>query len=516
MKQINIYAGILCGLLISTNSSSQIITTFAGTGPGGYNGDGIPANTAQLNNPNSVNVLPSGTIIITDGYNQRIRTIDGAGIINTYVGNGTQGYADGPVGQAIVAEATGISYDQQGNLYFADFAGHRVRKITSGTVTTLAGTGTAGYGGDGGPGTSAQLNHPCGLWIDPQGNVYFTDRDNHRVRKIDLNGTITTVAGIGTGTYSGDGGPATSAGLNMPNKVAMDASGNLYIADAMNHRVRKVTPGGTISTFAGTGVAGYSGDGGPSTSAQVNRPMGLGIDAAGNIYIADFNNNRFRRVNANGIISTFAGTGTAGSAGDGGSPTSAQLSSPYGINFDNIGTAYIDDPGNNKIRKVTCVQPTVTTSSSRTLICAGETATLGVSGGDLYSWSNGATTATIQITPSVTTSYTVTITNSVTGCRNSTVMVQSVTDCTGIEEMANNTFELNIYPNPSDGKLMVSSNSETNFWLINSLGQTIKAEKLLKINNYETELNGISSGIYFLTTENGLKRKIIVLKNENK
>jgi hypothetical protein len=282
---------------------AQNITTVAGTGTAGYNGDGIPATTAQF--------------------------------------NGVQG----------------LALDGAGNIYAADIAGNRIRKITiaTGFITTIAGTGTGGYNGDGILATAAQINIPSALAFDGNGDLYFTDRSNSRIRKITTStGIISTVAGTGTAGYNGDGILATSAQLNWPNEVSFDANGNLYIADWLNNRVRKIDIGtGIISTIAGTGTAGYNGDGIAATAAQINGPCGIIFDNAGNIYIAEYGGARVRKINVStGIISTIAGTGTFGYNGDGILATTAQLSGCAYIKFDVAENMFIGEGSNQRVREI--------------------------------------------------------------------------------------------------------------------------------------------------------------------
>jgi sugar lactone lactonase YvrE len=312
------------------------ISTVAGTGTPGYFGDGGAATSARLNAPTGVAGDPSGNLYIADWGNYRIRKVTPGGTISTVAGNGTLYFGDGgPATSAQLDGPRGVTVDASGNLYIADNGNHRVRKVTpGGTISTVVGNGTAGYSGDGGPAASARLNLPAGLAVDSSGNLYTADEEDCRIRKVTLGGTISTVAGNGTTGYSGDGGPATSAQLSGLRGVAVDPAGNLYIADTYNNRIRKVAPGGTISTVAGNGTEGYAGDGGPATSAQLSTPFGVAVDSGGNLYIADYGNHRIRRVTPGGTISTVAGTGSGGYSGDGGPATSARLFLPSGVAAD--------------------------------------------------------------------------------------------------------------------------------------------------------------------------------------
>ena len=355
--------------LIATYSltNAQIISTFAGNGTAGYLGNGVQATAAELWNPTGVAVDARGNLYIADADNNRIRTVSTAGIISTIAGNGTAGYG-GDGGQATAAELRvpyGVAFDATDNLYIADEQNNVIRKVTTaGIITTVAGNGTAGYGGDGGQATAAALYYPTGVAVDARGNLYIADADNNRIRTISTAGIISTFAGTGTGGYTGDGGQATSAKLHYPSGVSVDASGNVYIADQSNSRIRKVNPAGIISTIAGNGTNGYSGDGGQATAAGFRGPSGVSVDASGNVYIADYINSVIRTVNTAGIINTFAGRdssgiGIAGYTGDGGAATAAELYFPQGVATDATGNIYIADASNNRIRKV-CVS-----------ICAG-------------------------------------------------------------------------------------------------------------------------------------------------
>ena len=248
----------------------------------------------------------------------------------------------------------GVAPDGMGNLYIADATNHRIRKVDSaGVISTVAGDGTFGFGGDGGPAVAAQLASPSRVALDGSGNLYIADTNNHRIRKVDAAGVITTVAGDGTRGYGGDGGPAVAAQLYFPYGVAPDGMGNLYIADTSNHRIRKVDASGMITTVAGDGTLGFGGDGGPAVAAQLSRPYGVAPDGTGNLYIADRNNHRIRKVDAAGVISTVAGDGTLGFGGDGGPAVLAQLYGPRGVALDEAGNLYIADNGNDRIRRLT-------------------------------------------------------------------------------------------------------------------------------------------------------------------
>jgi len=342
-------------------TQSYNISTIAGNGTVGYTGDGGAASAAEVSSPLGAAADSAGNLYFADKNNQRVRKIS-HGNITTVAGNGTQGYA-GDGGAAVNAQLSwpsGVAVDAAGDLYIADAGNNVVRKVLpSGIITTVAGNGTYGYTGDGGPATSAELNYPSSVAVDSAGNLYIADSANNVVRKV-ANGAISTAAGSGqtingvlTGTegYIGDGGPATSAELAYPQGVAVDTLGNLYIADSLNYAVRWVS-GGVINTVAGDGTQGYTGDGGPGTSAELNIPIGIALDAAGNLYIADSGNDRVREL-SNAVISTLGGNGTQGFSGDGGAAKSAELALPAGVAVDLSGNVYISDAANARIRVAT-------------------------------------------------------------------------------------------------------------------------------------------------------------------
>ncbi|MFG2602313.1 RICIN domain-containing protein [Streptomyces sp. NPDC048514] len=339
-----------------SENSAPPIRTIAGTGAANSSGDNGPALHAQLNRPLGIVVDGNGVVCVSENTGHRVRKITTDGRISTLAGTGAPGTSgdNGPAVSAQLYYPRDLAVDDTGAVYIVDHSGHRIRKMTAdGKISTVAGTGAQGYGGDDGPATAARLNSPTGVAVDSTGTLYITDYANHRVRKVTADGKISTVAGTGTQGYGGDDGPATAAQLSGPHGVAVDSTGTLYIADYGNHRVRRVTADGKISTVAGTGSAGYGGDDGPATAARLNAPVGVAVDSTGTLYIADYSNHRVRKVTTGGKISTVAGTGAAGVAGDGGPPTSAQLSGPYGLAVDCVDTLYIVEHNNNRVRKIT-------------------------------------------------------------------------------------------------------------------------------------------------------------------
>ncbi|MFF8868394.1 NHL repeat-containing protein [Streptomyces sp. NPDC015139] len=277
------------------------------------------------------------------------------GTIITAAGNGEAGFIvdGGPAAGTRLNTPFGVAVDGAGNLYIADRSNHRVRKVTpDGTITTVAGNGQAGFVSDGGPAAATGLNTPYGMAVDAAGNLYIADRNNHRVRKVTPDGTITTVAGNGQPGFVSDGGPAAATKLHYPNAVAVDRSGNLYIADSYNHRVRKVAPDGIITTVAGNGQAGFVSDGGPAVATRLRYPWGVTVDEDGNLYICDRFNHRVRKVTPDGVITTVAGNGIAGYVADGGPAVATSLHYPATVAVDGAGNLYIGDGHNHRVRKV--------------------------------------------------------------------------------------------------------------------------------------------------------------------
>ena len=401
---------------VDVSADPPTISTIAGTGTTGFSGDDGQATAAQLANPYGVAVAGDGTVYIVDSTNHRVRKVATDGIITTVAGGTSTSfniYLDNIQATAArLVNPRDVALDSSGNFYIAMQGQNNqgaIRKVdTAGVITTVAGGYTRGFSGDGGPAKAARLNGATGVAVDSSGNVYIADHTNNRIRKVDTSGTITTfastgisgprgvavdsndnvyvaqnhrilkidgstdpptittVAGTGSSGFSGDGGAATAAQLDEPFGVAIDSDGDIYIADSGNHRVRKVDVSAdppTISTFAGTGTSGFSGDGGAATAAQLRSPYDVAIDSDGNVYIACYFNHRIRKIDVSAdppTISTFAGTGSKSFGGDGGPATAAQFNNPYGVEVASDGTVYIADASNDRIRSV-AIDGTITT-----------------------------------------------------------------------------------------------------------------------------------------------------------
>ena len=401
---------VTAGLTLSAQTPGTI-ETVAGTGTYGFSGDGGPATAAQLYNPFAVALDASGNLFIADLENHRIRRVDAAsGVITTVAGDGSIGFSgDGGLAtEASFRFPRGVAVDAAGNLFIADTQNNRIRRVdaVSGVITTVAGNGGQGYSGDDVLATQASLNYPYGVAVDEGGNLFISDSSNWRIRRVDaVSGIITTVAGGDYhGPESGDGGPATAWSLSYPDAVAFDAAGNLFVAEASRHSIRRVDAvSNVITTVAGTGSGGYSGDGGPATAACLYYPHGVAVDGAGNIFIADYGNNRVRRVDAaSGVITTIAGTGTGGYSGDGGPASAAIVWAPSGLSFDADGNLLIAEPGGNRVRRVVDAgvpangAPIADAGEDRVVECAGATTAVALDGsgttdpdGDVltYRWS---------------------------------------------------------------------------------------------------------------------------------
>ncbi len=346
--------------MLSLSSHGQLlkIRTIAGTGVQGYSNDGFVATTADLHGPITIAVDPiSGNPTFVDFFNNRVRRINITNdIISTIAGSGLGGNnGDSSVATAADMDPHAVAFDKHGNMYIADAVYAVIRKVnTAGIIVTIAGkSGIHSHTGDNGPAVNATFSSPCGLAVDSSGNIYIADASNNVVRMIDATGVITTVAGNDTAGFSGDLGPATDARLDSPYAVATDLSGNLYITDYRNDVIRKVDGAGIISSYAGMNASyGYSGDNGAANLAMLNKPAGIATDTAGNLFIADANNNVIRKVDKSGVISTVAGNGSAGFGGDLGNALGANMRTPFAVATDKAGNLYICDANNQRIRAV--------------------------------------------------------------------------------------------------------------------------------------------------------------------
>jgi uncharacterized protein (TIGR03437 family) len=348
----NLYIAETNAARIRKVDTNGIITTVAGGNPGSFSGDGGPATKAALAAPRGIAVDKSGNLYIADWANNRIRMVTAStGVISTIAGSNTTGFSGdgGPASQATISGPFGMAVDSSGNLYFTD--GSAIRKISlSGIITTVVGSKQGGFAGDNGPATKAQLSGTQGVAVDASGNLYIADWGNQRIRYVNSSGIITTIAGTGTAGFSGDGSLATAATFSGPAAVAVDASGAVHVADLNNGRVRRFVVGGAITTFAGTATS--VGDGGPSIDARLDSPNGVAVDGSGNLYIADISANRVRKVTPSGTVTTLAGNGQAGYGGDNGPSSSTILNMPYSVAVDSAGNVYIADSANGRIRRV--------------------------------------------------------------------------------------------------------------------------------------------------------------------
>lgn len=344
----NVSSGNIGNIAIACTTTKGALVTFAGGGSSSK--DGVGATTFNLSSAYSLAFDVAGNLFI--GGSSRIRKVDVTGKITTVAGGGSAAGDGGAATDAQIGSVSGIAFDVSGHLYFSESGNYRVRKIdTKGIITTVAGRGSKGFSGDGEQALSAELNHPAGIALDVSGNIYIADQNNARIRKVDTKGIITTVAG-GGGAIPGDGGMATSAQLGGPSAIAFDSLGNLIFADAYNPRIRKIDSNGILTTIAGDGSHGSTGDGGKATSAKFSSPQGIIFDSSDNLYIADSLNNRIRKVDTNGNITTVSGNGVIGFSGDGGDAVNAVLNYPTGVAFDSSGNLYIADSSNGRVRMI--------------------------------------------------------------------------------------------------------------------------------------------------------------------
>jgi len=522
MKQLKIsYAIVFLTFILLfiafTLNAQGIITTIAGTGKRGFSGDDSIATKAELNYPISASFDNKRNLFIADAGNNCIRKIDTAGIITTIAGIG--GSKPSYNGDDILAtKATlGIPYDikedRLGNIYLADGTNFRIRKIdTAGIIHTIAGTGAEGYSGDGGPATKAEIYLPVGLAVDIVGNVYFSDNSN-RVRKIDTSGIITTVAGNGyqPGGYSGDNGLATSAELHAPQGLVVDKAGNIYVVDAENNRIRKVSTNGIITTVVGNGVSGYGGDSGLAINAELKSPYGVALDTHDNLYFSD--GSYLRKVTSN-TINTIAGTGVAGFSGDGGNATAAELNGPAYICIDPTDNIYIPEYLNNRIRKITYPKtlPLQLTGFSATHITNGvqlgwQTATeLNTSHFIIQHSTDGSTykdIGTVKAIGSGANSYSFTDNNPTNGTNY--YRLQSVDKDGAVSfskvvsvQLTVDRLPFTVVPNPARDVATIRGSHIASVQVIDNMGRIVKVVSLKDATNPVLSVSSLAAGVYHL------------------
>ncbi|HSY76410.1 MAG TPA: T9SS type A sorting domain-containing protein [Bacteroidia bacterium] len=415
--------------------------------------------------------------------------------INTIAGNGTPGYSgDGGIATGAELSSPQLGYpDDSGNVYIADASNNRLRKVTTtGKIYTIAGNGTGSFAGDSGAATAAELYYVTGVVKDSAGNIYVSDFYNDRIRKIKPNGKIYTIAGTGVGSYNGDGGKAVLAEISHPVTLCLDKKGNLYFADEFNNRIRKIDTGGIITTVAGNGTGGYNGDNIAATAAEISSADGLALDDSDNIYIADQSNDRIRKVNyKTGIITTIAGTGTLGYSGDGAAATAAEIAAPQGVAVDRLGNVYIADFDNNRIRMVS--------------YATGKISTIAGNGTGGFSGDGGAATAASLYEPigiSVDASgnlYVADLANQ---------RVRKLTlNPTAVNELKVDNAQWTIYPNPSNGKFIFQIDNEKQVVEIyNVSGEKIYSQSSILNSQLYIDISNQPKGIYLyrVVSEKGI------------
>jgi len=525
-------------LLLPLIAEAQIITTIAGNGTPGHVGDGGLATAAELNNPHGVCVDAAGNIYIADNYANFIRKINTVGTITTIAGTGSAGYT-GDNGQATAATMNGpfaVAVDPAGNVFFSDFYNNVIRKInTLGIITTVAGNGTATFLGDGGPATAAELGGPSGISLDGAGNMYIGEFNSQRVRKVNTLGIISTIAGNGTAGWLADGVLATATELWNPNYVHATASGDVYISDNKNHRIRLVSAAtGIITTVAGNGIGGSTGNGVPATDAELYFPGGVNFDAAGNMYIAGDVTENIRVVNTSGIITDYAGDGTLGFI-DNADALMGELYTPVDVAFDAAGNLLIADQQNNRVRRVaSCAR--VTAQPANDTIPEGAVAIYSVTSAlasAIYQWQQDAGSGFADLADvlpySGVTTNTLTISDvaAIFNASHYRCIISNESSCTDTSAAAiliigdnasvmniNAAAKISIFPNPATTSLIIQLNTnlrsaaEGQITITNLLGQNLLSQ------NYNSpkvlmDVSTLPSGLYFVKVNGGEVRKFV-------
>jgi sugar lactone lactonase YvrE len=408
-------------------------------------------------------------------------------VINTVAGNGTNNNSgdNGPAINAGIYQPSWIIFDKKGNYYIVSGQGHKIRKVdTSGIITTVAGTGVGGYNGEGGLADTSKLNGPSSIVLDSAGNLYIADAMNNRIRKVDITtGIISTVAGDGTQGFSGDNYLASQAQLNGPDDVCFDKLGNLYISDAGNHRIRKVNQLGIITTYAGNGNSGNGGDGGPALMAELSAPRGIAVGSDKNLYIADWSGNRVRKVDTNGVISTIAGNGAYIYNGDNIAATAANMS-PVRVAFDNMSNLFITDFYNNRIREVDANGIIYTIAGNGVQAFSGD-------GGPANSASlNGPSGITFDSCGNL-------YITEVNQGRIRKVTFHPNCFSESVNEVGN-VDNIKVYPNPTNDILTITGKDVKSAVILNVMGQVLIEQKNYKTNKAIINVSSLASGVYFV------------------
>jgi hypothetical protein len=545
INKIFVLAALL--LLPLTGFGQYYITPYAGTGYlalSDSDGDGGKAKYALLSTPTALCVDDSGYLyIVNGGYNNIKKVSLSTRIIKSIVGDGKAGYSGdgGPAKLAELNYAAGLAVDSTGNLYIAEYYNQTIRKVDpSGIITTYAGSCcSAGYRGDGGSRLSAMFNYPMGLAIDKKNNLFIADKNNNRIRKISPSGIVTTFAGQSSSGYSGDGGQATLAQLSQPTGVAVDRSGNVYIADNGNSVVRKVDTSGIITTLAGNDTSGYSGDGGLATSAKLANSyyaMSIATDDTGNIYIADANNYRIRKVSTSGIINTIAGTGNPGFTAGGPSST-AEFTGIYGIAVNHLSQVFISDAANNMVDKISTCYDVIKKQPKNDTVKIGDTAYFTVTldsislnpytwyvwntydngvwvncNGWLYFDQHSATFKVYPVTADLNHARFMCICYP-DGCPEVSNEVEIIIDNTGIAHVGNNS-NIKVYPNPIGGQFYIEgAEIGTTIQLFNIVGQRVYTG-IITNNKQTINTEDLEPGSYILQLidKEGRKESMTVVK----